>query len=76
MVATGVAALGIAAGLYFALRGRGAASGRDSGPGSQAILDELLALERARAEGEVGPRTYEKARRELLDALAMALARA
>jgi hypothetical protein len=73
-IAAGIAALGIAAGLYFALRGRGAASGGDAVPATQSVLDELLALERARAEGEVGPRTYEKARRELLDALARALA--
>jgi hypothetical protein len=34
------------------------------------ILNELRDLERVRREGTVGPRTYEQARRELVDALA------
>lgn len=34
------------------------------------MLDEVVALERARNEGRIGPRTYERARRELVDALA------
>jgi hypothetical protein len=34
------------------------------------LLAELEALERARQAGDVGPKTYESARRELLDALA------
>jgi hypothetical protein len=37
------------------------------------LLQQLARLERARIEGEVGPRTYERARRELIDALARAL---
>ena len=40
------------------------------------LLDELEALERARLSGDVGPKTYENARRRLLDALARTLARA
>jgi hypothetical protein len=36
----------------------------------QLILDELEKLEEAHARGGVGPRTYEQARRELVDALA------
>jgi hypothetical protein len=70
-VAAAVAAFGIAMGLYLAIRRRPAAAPR---AGKQAILDELLWLERARETGEVGPKTYEKTRRELIDALALALA--
>jgi hypothetical protein len=36
----------------------------------QRLLDELEKLEKDRASGEVGPRTYEAARRAMLDALA------
>ena len=35
-----------------------------------ALLDEVVALERARAAGEVGPKTYPRLRAALLDALA------
>jgi hypothetical protein len=34
------------------------------------LLDELAELERARTDGSVGPKTYERARRELMDSLA------
>jgi len=34
------------------------------------LLDELVALERARKADEIGPKTYESARRALVDALA------
>jgi hypothetical protein len=36
----------------------------------EALLDELVALERARKRGEVGPKTYDRVRRALLDSLA------
>ena len=71
-IATALAALAVAAGLYFALSRRGAPTDDE---GRQPILDELLALEQARARGDVGPLTYEKARRQLIDALALVLAR-
>jgi hypothetical protein len=71
-IATALAALAVAAGLFFALARRGAPT---DGEGQQPILDELLALEQARARGDVGPHTYEKARRQLIDALALVLAR-
>lgn len=71
-----LAAVGIATGLAFAFRGgRGsggprAASKRDR----KAILEELADLERARVSGDVGPKTYERAYRALIDALARTLA--
>jgi hypothetical protein len=45
-----------------------------SGAAREALLEDLAGLERAHAAGEVGPRTYERARRELIDALARVLA--
>jgi hypothetical protein len=36
----------------------------------EALLSELVALERARKTGEVGPKTYARLRAALLDALA------
>jgi hypothetical protein len=38
------------------------------------LLADLESLERARERGDVGPKTYERARRELLDDLARTLA--
>jgi hypothetical protein len=82
-----VALTTIAAGLgvYFAIRGRRAsldAGGPLGGPGGaanvrgvrQSVLEDLLALEKARAVGDVGPQTYERTRRQLIDALATTLA--
>jgi hypothetical protein len=40
----------------------------------EVLLEELAGLERAHVAGEVGPRTYERARRDLLVSLARALA--
>ena len=36
-------------------------------------LEELAELERAHASGEIGPKTYERARRELIDQIALTL---
>ncbi|NUO50274.1 MAG: hypothetical protein HOV80_15575 [Polyangiaceae bacterium] len=36
----------------------------------EAMLEEIVALERAHARGEVGPRAYDRLRRAMLDALA------
>lgn len=36
----------------------------------QALLKEFVSLERARKQGEIGPKTYERIRRAMLDALA------
>jgi hypothetical protein len=72
-VAAACAAVAVLVGIFFAFRRRKASPA----PGNpQGILDDLLALERALAEGEIGPRTYERARRDMIDALALALARA
>ncbi|HVJ91544.1 MAG TPA: hypothetical protein VM580_17195 [Labilithrix sp.] len=38
------------------------------------LLEEIEELERAKLSGDVGPKTYEKARRDLLDALARTFA--
>jgi hypothetical protein len=42
----------------------------------KSVLQELALLERAHTEGAVGPKTYERARRELIDALALTLSAA
>jgi hypothetical protein len=42
----------------------------DAAEGKKVLLDELVVLEQMRARDEIGPRTYENARRTLLDALA------
>jgi hypothetical protein len=39
------------------------------------LLDELAELEKARASGEIGPKTYQQARGVLIDSLARVLAR-
>jgi hypothetical protein len=43
---------------------------KDLAEAREALLDELVALERARKSGEVGPKTYARVRASLLDALA------
>jgi hypothetical protein len=45
----------------------------DSAAYKTALLEDLASLERARSAGEVGPKTYERVRRELIDALARCL---
>jgi hypothetical protein len=77
--ASGAAGIAVVAGLFFALgqvrqRAPGARSG-DPKAARKQILSELEELERARAAGDVGPKTYERARRELIDALARTLAK-
>jgi hypothetical protein len=39
------------------------------------VLEEIQDLEIARRKGDVGPKTYERAHRELIDALALQLAK-
>jgi hypothetical protein len=75
LVATVLASFGILVGVVLATFG-----GRrrmDQSPARQKarILEELLFLEEARAANEVGPQTYERARRGLIDALANVLSR-
>lgn len=40
------------------------------------LLEELTELERSRERGDIGPKTYERARRELIDQLALTFAEA
>ena len=47
---------------------------RDLKSERQRLLGELEELERARQRSEIGPKTYERARRELLDAIARTFA--
>lgn len=75
-VASGLALVGIALGFVYSRRGKNAPAREKSGRGQERsrVLAELEELERARHAGEIGPRTYENARRELIDALARTLA--
>jgi hypothetical protein len=74
-IATSLAAFGIALGVAFATQRREKKRPKQ-GKGERAgWLLELEQLERARADGEVGPKTYERARREIIDGLARTLAK-
>jgi hypothetical protein len=71
--AVALALLLAVAGLWFSLRpGRRSArlERADLHQARRLLLADLAALEKARAQDEVGPQTYERARRELLLALA------
>jgi hypothetical protein len=81
LMATLLAATAVALGLRLAFAGQGKTPARDSKtPHAQAalarsaLLEELVELERARMAGDVGPKTYERARSEIVDALAHTLA--
>jgi hypothetical protein len=74
LLAAALAACGVAVGLTLAVAGQRRPDGKGDAKASRAsILEDLADLERAREGGEVGPKTYEKARRELIDALARTL---
>jgi hypothetical protein len=74
LLATLLAACGVVAGLVLALSGRGGKSAVGQAKGSRtSILEELAELERGRETGEVGPKTYNRVRQELIDALARTL---
>ena len=80
VVATCLAALGVALGLVYAAgsrnRRRGTTASRTKEQVKlerQQLLEELEELERAHRAGEVGPKTYERARREIVDAIARTL---
>lgn len=66
IVATVLASCGLVLGLVL---GAQAPTGRSRKNERARLLADLEALERAHATGDVGPKTYERARRELLDAL-------
>ncbi len=75
--AAAIAGLALLAGLYFALSPT--AAPRDeiaanlTEQAQRRLAAELSALEKARAAGTVGPKTYARARQELMDALARLL---
>jgi len=75
-VATGLAALGVLFGIGYAYQSRGrrrVIPKDDAKRARQQLLFELEELERAHRAGDVGPKTYERARRELVDAIARTL---
>jgi hypothetical protein len=73
-LATLLAACGVAAGLVLALSGRGRTSVRSDAKNNRtSILEELAEVERGRASGEIGPKTYERLHRQLIDSLARTL---
>jgi len=59
--------------LAFA-RHKSSRTGSEPDGARASLLEELANLERAHTAGAVGARTYERARRELIDALAFSLA--
>jgi hypothetical protein len=70
--ASGFALLAVLTGLFL-----GVDKKKSANVGAKAqraeLLAEILALERAHRRGDVGPQTYERARRELVDAIAETL---
>jgi hypothetical protein len=73
-VAAFLAACCVLMGISAAAAGQArAAPKRDLKAGRGAILADLAELERSHRAGDVGPKTYEKARRDLIDALARTL---
>src|SRR6185312_3216048 len=74
-IATSLSAFGVLAGVGYAFvarKDKPASGGKDL---RARLLEELEELERARRLGDVGPKTYERARRELIDAIARTLAK-
>jgi hypothetical protein len=79
LVATLLASCGVAIGLAFSVtsaRGRARRASSPSQGDREALLAELADLEQAHADGDVGPRTYERARKEILESLARLLLQA
>lgn len=72
-IASAVGALIAAVGLFFAARNARKTHPevkRDRARAQRLLLDEMVELERAHRNGDIGPRTYESSRRQLLEALA------
>lgn len=74
-IVTVLALFGIVVGVYLALRLRGTTRKGEDRTDRARLLEDLQELEVARRKGDVGPRTYERAHRELIDALARQLAK-
>lgn len=72
-MSTLLALAALATGLYVGTRKRSAATG-ESRSDRDRLLDELTELERARRAGDVGPKTYERARRDIIDDIARTFA--
>ena len=73
-IATALAAFGVLAGLGYAFTAKKAAKPAATSKEERArLLAELEELERAHRAGDVGPKTHERARRELIDAIARTL---
>jgi hypothetical protein len=74
IIATSIAAVGVLFGLVITTRRRAVVRDRSGAKRERArLLEELEDLERAHLANEVGPKTYERARRELVDAIARTL---
>jgi hypothetical protein len=75
-VATALAALGILLGIGSTLRGKPdpARAKSTRKKDRERLLHDLEDLERAHRAGDIGPKTYENSRRELIDAIARLLA--
>jgi hypothetical protein len=71
--ATGLAALIVVGGLGYAFLARKPGDAGSAKDQRQRLLEELEELERAHRAGDVGPKTYERARRALVDAIARTL---
>lgn len=71
LIATFLAAGGLALGLVFGVRRPVV---RDTKGERERLLRALAALEKAHADGDVGPKTYERSRREILDEIARTFA--
>ncbi|HEY2517627.1 MAG TPA: hypothetical protein VGI39_42450 [Polyangiaceae bacterium] len=74
-IATAIAALGVLAGFAYAFTAHSAS--KPKAPGKErrtALLADLEELERSHQAGDIGPKTYERARRQLIDEIARTLA--
>jgi hypothetical protein len=74
VIATLLAGLGVLAGLGYAFASKKAVKPAEASKEERArLLHDLEELERAHRTGDIGPKTYERARRELIDAIARSL---
>ncbi len=74
IIATLLAGLGVLAGIGYAFSSKKVAVPAEATKDERArLLLDLEELERAHRTGDIGPKTYERARRELIDAIARTL---
>jgi hypothetical protein len=74
LIGTALAAMGIVAGIWVTTQTRKRSNKAGVKRDRERILQEVEDLEHAHARGDIGPKTYERARRELVDELASVLA--